>query len=155
DVTLPISRIITAQDLMGEEFAGPEYADSKAMIMMMASSSGAWDLPVAIEVKGLKGGYSTGCGVLIKSGAVAGRQLFCTRAVGDIWFCDGRADANILRFRGVEAGDSVHLDNHAFLAFCYAYRHHISDDPLNDFLRVDGRPVYPQHGVPAQSPLMG
>lgn len=155
DVTLPITRIITAQDLMGEEFAGAEYADSKAMVMLMASSSGAWDLPVAIEVKGLKGGYSTGCGVLIKSGAVAGRQLFCTRAVGDIWFCDGRADANILRFRGVEVGDTVHLDNHAFLAFCYAYRHHISEDPLNDFLRVDGQPIYPQHGVPVQSPLMG
>lgn len=155
DVDLPISRIITAQDLMGEEFSAPEYADAKAMILLMASSSGAWDLPVAIEVKGLKGGYSTGCGVLIKSGDAAGRQLFCTRAVGDIWFCDGRADANILRFRGVEVGDRVRLDNHAFLAFCYAYRHHISDNPLNDFLRVDGRPVYPQHGVPAQSPLMG
>src|SRR5690606_22148254 len=98
DVDLPISRIITAQDLMGEEFSAPEYADAKAMILLMASSSGAWDLPVAIEDKGLKGGYSTGCGVLIQSGDAAGRQLFCTRAVGDIWFCDGRADANILRF---------------------------------------------------------
>ncbi|CAN5143089.1 hypothetical protein BH10PSE2_BH10PSE2_05790 [soil metagenome] len=155
DVSLPISRIITAHDLMGEEFSGQEYADSKAMVMLMASSSGAWDLPVAIEVKGLKGGYSTGCGVLIETGGVAGRQLFCTRAVGDIWFCDGRADANILRFRGAEVGYAVHLDNRAFLAFCYAYRHHISEDPLNDFLRVDGQPIYPQHGVPVQSPLMG
>jgi hypothetical protein len=155
DTVLPITRIITAQDLMGEEFSGPEYTDSKGMVLLMASASGQWDLPVAIEVKGLKSGYSTGCGVLMTSGAIAGRQFFCTRAVGDIWFCDGRADANLLRFRGAQAGDTVHLDNRAFLAFCYAYRHHISDDPLNDFLRVDGEPIYPQHGVPVQSPLMG
>src|SRR3546814_9570676 len=41
------------------------------------------------------------------------------------------------------------------LAFCYYYRYHISDDPLNDFLRLDGEPLYPQHGVPLASPLMG
>src|SRR5690606_4070564 len=49
----------------------------------------------------------------------------------------------------------VRIDNRAFLAFCYYYRHHISDDSLYDFLRVDGKPIFPQHGVPLQSPLMG
>ena len=155
DVQLPVTRVITAQDLMGEEFAGPEYADAKPMAMMMASSSGQWDMAVAIEVKGINRGYKRGAGVRVVSGESAGRQLYCLQNVGDIFFCDGRAEANILRFRGVKAGDRVHLDNHAFLAFCYSYRHHISDDPLNDFLRIDGAPVYPQHGLPMQSPLMG
>jgi hypothetical protein len=55
----------------------------------------------------------------------------------------------------VEPGDLVHVDNRAFLAFCYFYRHHVMDDPQFDFLRPGGRYVYPQHPVPLQSPLMG
>lgn len=155
DLTLPVTRVITAKDLTGPEFAGAEYADAKGMVLLMASASGQWDLPVAIQVQGVTRGYGPGAGVRITSGDAAGRQLYCTRDVGDIWFCDGRAEANLLRFSGVRAGDTVHIENRAFLAFCYAYRHHISDDPLHDFLRVDGRPIYPQHGVPLQSPLMG
>jgi hypothetical protein len=155
DLELPVTRILTAQDLMSEEFAGQEYADAKPMAMMMASSSGQWDLPIAIELKGVCKGYRRGAGARIISGDIAGRQFYCTQNVGDFFFCDGRAEANLLRFRGLKVGDKVHLDNHAFLAFCYSYRHHISDDPMNDFLRVDGRPIYPQHGLPMQSPLMG
>ena len=155
DVSVPISRVITAQDLMGEEFAGPEYADAKPMAMMIASSTGQWDLPIAVELKGVGPGYRRGAGVKITSGDIAGRQFYCTQPVGDLFFCDGRAEANLQRFRGAKVGDMAHVDNHAFLAFCYAYRHHISDDPLNDFLRLDGQPLYPQHGLPAQSPLMG
>ncbi|HEY2659743.1 MAG TPA: tannase/feruloyl esterase family alpha/beta hydrolase [Caulobacteraceae bacterium] len=155
DVTLPVTRIITAQELMSEEFAGPEYADAKPMAMMIASSSGQWDLPIAIEVKGVGKGYRRGAGVLIANGDIAGRQLYCTQSVGDLFFCDGRKESNLYRFRGLKVGDMVHIDNHAFLAFCYSYRHHISNDPMNDFLRVDGEPLYPQHGLPMQSPLMG
>ena len=155
DVSVPISRVITAQDLMGEEFAGPEYADAKPMAMMIASSTGQWDLPIAVELKGVGSGYRRGAGVKITSGDIAGRQFYCTQPVGDLFFCDGRAEANLQRFRGAKVGDMTHVDNHAFLAFCYSYRHHISDDPLNDFLRLDGQPLYPQHGLPAQSPLMG
>src|SRR3546814_4609061 len=73
----------------------------------------------------------------------------------NIFFLDGRGDANLLRLTDVEPGDEVHVDNHAFLAFCYYYRHHITDDAICDFLRVDGRPIYPQHDVPLASPLMG
>jgi hypothetical protein len=155
DLTRPVTRIITAGELLGEEFSGPEFADAKPMAMMMASSTGQWDLPIGIEVKGVGDGYRRGAGIRIVNGQAAGRQLYCTQDVGDFFFCDGRKEANLARFRGVAVGDLVHIDNHAFLAFCYAYRHHISDDPLNDFLRVDGEPIYAQHGLPMQSVLMG
>ena len=155
DATLAVTRVITARDLTTEEFADPKYSDAKSMALLMAGSSGQWDLPVAVQVKGVPGGYGPGAGVRVMTGEAAGRQLYCTRDVGDIWFCDGRAEANLLKFSGVKAGDTVHINNRPFLAFCYAYRHHISDDPLNDFLRVDGRPIYEQHGVPLASPLMG
>ena len=155
DVHLPITRLVTAQDLLGADFAGPEFAEAKPMALMQASSTGQWDLPVGIEVKGLSGGYRTGAGIRLETGDSAGRQLYCMRNVGDFFFCDGRAEANLLRFRGAKAGDMVHIENRAFLAFCYMYRYHISDSALNDFLRVDGRAVFPQHGVPLASPLMG
>ena len=74
---------------------------------------------------------------------------------GDLFFWDGRRESNILRFTDVAVGDKVHIDNRAFLAFCYSYRHHISPDPAFDFLRLNGAPIYPQHGLPLQSPLMG
>lgn len=155
DAHVKITRIITVQDMMGDEFSGPEFADAKPMAVMRASSTGEWDLPIGIEVGGLSGGYRQGAGVLIETGDIAGRQLYCMQNVGDMFFCDGRADANIERFRGARVGDTVHIDNHAFLAFCYMYRYHVSDDGLNDFLRVDGQPVFPQHGLPFLSPLMG
>lgn len=155
DVRGKISRIITAEDLLGEEFSGKEFAEAKPMAMMVATSTGDWSFPIAVEIKDVGPGYRQGAGVRITTGAAAGRQLYCTKSVGDFFFCDGRGEANLERFRGVAPGDEVHVDNHDFLAFCYAYRHHISDDPLNDFLRIDGRPIYPQHGLPAQSPLMG
>jgi hypothetical protein len=75
--------------------------------------------------------------------------------VGDVLQCDGVAEANILRFTGVQVGDRVQVDNRAFLAFCYFYRHHLMADQSFDFLRLDGVPVYPQHPVPDSSPLMG
>jgi hypothetical protein len=155
DRTAPISRIITPRDLQGDEFAGLEFSETRARFLFSASNSGQWDLPIAIEVPGIGAGYRLGAGVRVTSGEAAGRQLYCTSSVGDILFCDGRAEANLVRFGGVKPGDTVHVDNRAFLAFCYYYRYHISDDPLNDFLRLDGEPLYPQHGVPLASPLMG
>ena len=69
--------------------------------------------------------------------------------------CDGEGEASNLRFTGVLPGDEVHVDNHAFLAFCYFYRHHLMDSTEWDFLRVDGTPIYPQYEQPLMSPFMG
>src|SRR3546814_17583639 len=99
-------------------------------------------MPIAIELPGLGNGYRLGAGVRVTSGAAAGRQLYCTASAGDILFCDGRAQANLVSFGGVPTGDTVPVDHHAFLAFCYYYRFHISDDPLNDFRSLDGEPLY-------------
>src|ERR1700683_3388637 len=121
----------------------------------MAATSNNFALPIAIEVKGVGAGHRPGAGVRIMSGKAAGRQLYAMEVCADLLFCDGRREANLLRFTGVAAGDEVHIDNRAFLAFCYSYRHHLSADPMFDFLRINGEPIYPQHGLPLQSPLMG
>lgn len=156
DVTLPVTRVVRTSDLLQDPaFAGPEYAKVRTLAGLMAAASNRFDLPVAIEVKGVGEGYRQGAGVRLVSGTAAGRQLYTMNTCGDLFFCDGRGEANIQRFSDVAIGDQVHIDNRAFLAFCYSYRHHISDDPVFDFLRLNGTPIYPQHGLPLQSPLMG
>jgi hypothetical protein len=150
-----IVRVVTPRDLTTDAFAAPEYAEMRARMTLSASGSGNWDLPIAVELADLPPGYRLGAGVRITNGDAAGRQLYCTGFVGNLLFCDGHGDANLIRFTGVKPGDQIHVDNHAFLAFCYYYRHHLSSDALNDFLRLDGVPLYPQHDVPLASPLMG
>ena len=149
-----VRKVITAGELLqSPEFAGPEYARAKPMAMMMAARGA--DFPLAVQLEGMHDGYLLGTGVKVLTGDAAGRQLYCTSFAEDVLFCDGRNEANLLRFTGVKPGDEVQVDNRAFLAFCYYYRHHVSDDPANDFLRLDGVPIYPQHDMPLQSPLMG
>jgi hypothetical protein len=156
DVEATVTRVLSARDFQDnpDDFEDPEWDLMKVMVSLLAGTSGL-DLPVAVEVEGLTTGYRLGTGVRVTSGDAAGRQLYCINHVGDVLQCDGVAEANLLRFTGVKVGDTVRVDNRAFLAFCYYYRHHLMDDQQFDFLKVDGRPLYPQHRVPDQSPLMG
>ena len=157
DVTLPVTRVIRGQDVVDhpEDYTTPATEQVVRDIAFMSTLTGALDLPVAVEVEGIDGGYRLGTGVKVVSGAAEGRQLYAMYAGGDIFSCDGRDEANVRRFAGVEPGDLVHVSNRAFLAFCYFYRHHAMEDAQFDFLRPDGRYVYPQHTVPLMSPLMG
>lgn len=156
NTTGTVSRIVTAKEFRDSpDFNGPEFANAKPFVILLASLMGHLDLPIGIEVKGIPQGYRLGTGVKVLSGKAAGRQLYCLNHGGDFFFCEGQGEANLKRFTGVAVGDQVQIDNRAFLAFCYYYRHHISDDSLYDFLRVDGQPIFPQHSVPLQSPLMG
>ncbi len=157
NVTLPVTRVIRGKDIVErpEEFAAAGTPQVLKDIAFMSTLTGALELPVAVEIAGIDGGYRLGAGIKVMSGAAAGRQLYAMYAGGDIFSCDGRDEANMLRFTGVEAGDLVHVDNRAFLAYCYYYRHHAMEDPQFEFLRPGGRYVYQQHPVPLMSPLMG
>ncbi|MDT7551338.1 MAG: hypothetical protein QOE84_3732 [Actinomycetota bacterium] len=154
--TVRVRRVITARDLSTDPaFSGPEFQTIRFMASMMGTSDVAYDMPYAIEVEGLGAGYRKGAGVRVLTGDAAGRQLYATGVVGDVFACDGRGEANLKRFTGVSVGDEVQVDNRDFLAFCYIARHHLLDDPCYDSLRVDGWPVYPSHDAPLMSPLMG
>ena len=151
-----VVRTVSARELNERpEFAGPEHHTMRVLSAIMGTGADAYDLPFAIEVAGLEGGYRLGAGVHILSGKAAGRQLYATGVAGDVFACDGTGDANVLRFEGVQPGDEVHVDNQRFLAYCYYARHHLLDEPQFDSLRVDGAPVYPQHATPEWSPFMG
>jgi PKD domain len=155
DTTATVSRVLTSADILEDpEYAGAEHQALRSTVAMMAAAGGG-ALPVAIVVPGLGNGYPLGSRVRVLSGSAAGRTLYCARVDGDVLYCDGHGEANLERFRGVLAGDEVHVDNRDFLAFCYFARHHLMDDLQFDSLRVDGNAVYPQHPVPLQSALMG
>lgn len=157
DQTGTVTRLLSARELNElPEFAGPEHHTMRVLSAIMGTGADAYDLPFAVEVGGLEGGYRLGAGVRVLTGKAAGRQLYATGIAGHVFACDGTGDANVLRFSGVEVGDEVHVDNHRFLAYCYYARHHLLDnDPQFDALRVDGQPIYPQHPVPDWSPFMG
>jgi hypothetical protein len=156
NVTLSVDRVITIGDMVeSPDFAGPEFAGPRTSAMIRAGMGEAMDLPIAVEVKGVGKGYRLGVGLQMRSGKAAGRQLYATHCAADVFFCDGRGEANILRFTDVLPGDEVLVDNRKFLAYHYWARHHLMPDLQFDFLRLDGRPIYPQHEAPWQSPLMG
>ena len=112
DVQNPVSRVLCARDLLqAPEFAGPQYGPLRTIAGLLASASNRFDLPIAIEVKdlGASEGYLQGAGVRMISGKAAGRQMYAMMACGDLLFCDGRRDANILRFADVIPGDRVQI----------------------------------------------
>ncbi len=156
DTKTTVKRVLSGRDLNElAEFAGPEFQTMRILAAMIGGSGPAFDMPYAVELVGLDGGYRLGAGVRVLTGKAAGRQLYATGVAGDVFACDGRGDANLLRFTDVSPGDEVQVDNRRFLAFCYFARHHLIDERPFDALRVDGRAIYPQHDAPLMSPLMG
>src|ERR1700689_899561 len=98
DVRRPVSRVLTAQDLLtNPDFTAPQYAAVRTMAGLMAATSNRYDLPIAIEVKGAGAGYGQGAGVRIESGKGAGRQLYALEGCGGLYFCDRGREANLLR----------------------------------------------------------
>jgi hypothetical protein len=156
DQRATVVRTLSARDLNElPDFAGPEYQTMRILAAMVGAGGEAYDFPYAVEVDGLQGGYRLGTGITVVTGQAAGRSLYATGFAGNVFACDGHGDANVLRFRDVLPGDEVHVDNRKFLAYCYFARHHLMDEPAFDHLRVDGKPIYPQHPVPQMSSLMG
>jgi hypothetical protein len=156
DVKTAVARPLLAKDLLEDpRFKGHEYAQLRGMAALFAGMHDMWDTPFAIELPEVPDGYVLGTGVRVLSGDAAGRQLYCISGVGNVLLCDGEGEASNLRFTGVKAGDEVHVDNRAFLAFCYFHRHHVLPFAEYDCLRVDGVPMYPQYELPVSSPFMG
>jgi hypothetical protein len=155
DLTEPAARVVTVGELLADDaFAGPEFARMRFLVRQGARAVDQdRDLPVAIEVPRCGGRFRLGTTVHVTSGKAAGRRLYVTCAVGDLLLCSSYGEHNVVRFRGVAAGDEVHVSNRDFLAYCYFPRHHVHDSVNYDALRVDGHPVFAQHPSPPGPPL--
>jgi len=157
DLRTSVKRVLYAKDLLEDpSLQTPELAQTRALAGLFAGMNNMWDVPMAIQLEETPAGYLLGAGVELTSGAAAGRRLYVLNGHGDVLLADSDGEASNARFTGVEAGDSVHVDNHAFLAYCYYYRHHILPwESEYDHLRLDGQPVYAQYDIPEMSPFMG
>jgi hypothetical protein len=156
NVHTTVARTYLAKEIaQGAEFQGAEYAALRGLAMIFAGMQGAAELPMAIELKDVPKGYRLGAGIKFLNGQAAGRQLYCISAAGKLFLCDGEGEASNLRFTGVRPGDEVHLDNRAFLAYCYYYRHHLLNHTEYDCMRLNGKPIFEQHPLPEMSPFMG
>jgi hypothetical protein len=154
DVRVAVRRPLTARDLATDPaFDGPEFAALRGLAVLL--SGRAPDMPVALQLEDVPDGYLLGAGVRLVDGSGAGRQLYCINVAPGVLLCDGAGEASNLRFTGVAAGDTVHVDNRAFLAYCYYARYHLRDTEAFDSLRLDGRPLHPQYEQPEMSPFMG
>jgi len=157
DMRATVTRPLLAADIASDPaFDGPEHAQLRGMAHIFSGMQNLASVPMALELDGVPTGYTLGAGVRVTSGAASGRQLYAINAVGNVLLCDGEGEASNLRFTGVLPGDEVHIDNHAFLAYCYFYRHHLTSAEVDySSLRVDGNPLYPQYEIPEMSPFMG
>jgi hypothetical protein len=151
-----VVRTLSARDFAEDpDLQGPSFAKLGPRAIRQGTIRGP-DHPIVIEVEEMDGaGYLLGAGIRPISGAAAGRQLWCTQDLLPYLMADGAGEASNQRFAGILPGDEVHIDNRPFLAYCYYYRHHLADAEEWDFLRVDGRPIYPQHESEPGSPFMG
>lgn len=135
--TATVKRIITAADL-GRDSIMPGH------------------VIIGAEIEGVdpSDGYLQGCSVKVLTGKAAGRQLWCTGVIdGSIIAVDGTGTAGNRRFRDVEPGDEIVLDNRQYLAYCYRYRHVVdAEDPAQSHLTVDGQALYPQRPTTVNVP---
>jgi hypothetical protein len=156
DTRTTVKRVLTGNEVVGdEEFDGPEFAALRLLTMLFGTMQGMMDTPMVIQLDHATSGYLPGCGVRFLDGEAAGRQLYAMSGVGGMLLLDGQGEASNLRLSGVNPGDTVHFDNRAFLAHCYASRHHILEAAEYDQFRLGGTPVYEQYERPYLSPFMG
>jgi hypothetical protein len=151
--TAVVRAVVTA-----EEFAvrATGLAGLGAIAKFTVGMKGA-EYPCALELESDVGGYLTGASLEVVSGKAAGRSLIIAGLVGEhTLYVDGAAESGTLRMTDVSPGDEVRIDNRNFLAFCYAYRHQVAEwdrESMSTFL--DGKPVYPRHGLPTAFALGG
>ncbi|WP_261557639.1 tannase/feruloyl esterase family alpha/beta hydrolase [Frankia tisae] len=151
--TARVRAVVTAEQLAARA-AG--LAGLGAIAKFTIGMKGA-QYPCALELDTDVAGYLLGASIKVVSGEAAGRSLIVAGVVGeDTLYVDGAAESGTLRMTDVVPGDEVLIDNRNFLAFCYAYRHQVAEwDRESVATFVDGRPVYPRHGLPTAFALGG
>lgn len=120
---------------------GPAASDASAFMAVLSPA----DRPIGLVLEDVPEGYLPGASIRITSGKAAGRQLYVSGVAGGTMILDGFGEDGNAKLSDVEVGDMVEVDNDAYLAYCYWYRHHvIAGEKGFDQVLVDGRPMFPQ-----------
>src|ERR1700722_7538993 len=144
DETLIVEAVVTAADFDGAD---------RLTIDRMARRVGLTDdTAVGIRSAGVSLRHR-GAAMTMLSGTAAQRPLVCLGVIGDALILDF---ANSSDLTGIQPGDTLHIDNRHFLAYCYSYRHQIDvDAPESRQFMVGGVPIYPQQEIGVQDVLVG
>jgi hypothetical protein len=155
DTQATVKRVLTAAELMSEEFAGPQFIAIRIMAALFSQMGDLAETPLVVQLDDMPEGYLPGAGIRILDGAAGDRQLYCLSGIEDVMMLDGEGEASNLRLTGVKPGDTVQFDNRAFLAYCYYARHHMWGSSQYEQFRLGGKPIYQQYLEPMLSPFMG
>jgi len=151
-----VKRVLYPSDLLNDPtLQRPELAQLRSLAGLFAGMNNQQEIPMAVQLDEAPDGYLMGACIEILTGKAAGRRMYVMNGAGDSMMADSDGEASNLRFTGVEPGDIVRVDNRAFLAYCYYYRHHVPTEAEYQFLTVDGTPIYQQYELPTMSPFMG
>lgn len=132
----------TAGEIREEVMRGGPAADDSSAFMAVLSPP---DRAMGLLLDPVPPGYLPGASIRIVSGKAAGRQLYVSGVAGGTMIMDGFGEDGNAKLADVEPGDRAEVDNDAYLAYCYWYRHHvIAGEKGFDQVLVDGRPMFPQ-----------
>ncbi|WP_019926851.1 hypothetical protein [Nocardia sp. BMG111209] len=108
--------------------------------------AGEPDAIVAVEVPGIAAAApAQGADLFVRTGAAAGNRVTISGFHGDTALLDAPDHAGVLT--GLAPGDTVEIDNSAFLAAQTYHRHQVPDASYavwDQFRDADGTPRYPQ-----------
>lgn len=120
---------------------GPAASDASSFMAVLSPP----DLAMGLLLDPVPDGYLPGASIRILTGRAAGRQLYVSGVAGGTLIMDGFGTDGNAKLADVQPGDRVEVDNDAYLAYCYWYRHHVIEGEKGfDQVLVDGRPMYPQ-----------
>jgi Tannase and feruloyl esterase len=94
-----------------------------------------------------------GCDLTIGSGPAAGQRLTCIGSIDDVLLADFPNGDDLDQIR---PGDTIHVDNRRFLAYCHMHLHQVDPDgPGAGQFQAAGHPIYPQLERSLQDVLVG
>ena len=151
-----VKRVLYPSNLLNDaDLQSPGLAQRRSRAGLFAGMNNQHEIPMAVQLDDAPDGYLLGACIELLTGKAAGRRLYVMNGAGDAMMGDSDGEASNLKFSDVEPGDIVRVDNRAFLAYCYYYRHHVPTEAEYQFLTVDGKPIYEQYELPTMSPFMG
>jgi hypothetical protein len=141
DESVSVTRVLNLEEVMALALGGNDTGVPPTTVQLVTLMGGG--APMVVEIDRPLGKTWGSC-ITVSSGKAAGRTLYALDSSGRFVIASPTGSPQAaLAFTDVVPGDELHLDNRDHVAYGYYYRHHIT----NDWLTVDGIPIYPQGGV--------
>jgi hypothetical protein len=148
DTDATVSAILRSAELITS--LGPNQSLATRLVARFVTNFNA-DAPIGVRLDGVDASNLTCATMTFTAGAAQGRSVITFLVLGDILIPAGEGaffDAHLLD--GVAPGDTVRIDNRAFIAYCHRHRYTRGNEVVDPFALAD-LPVYP---VREETPLL-